>query len=227
MIKWTLIILAIICIATSVFWFCNERFKKFIEDIGPLFSVLASLLAVTIFLQFYNDYSKSKKDEDLKKQEEKARHNSKMVALGSEIMNNIQICNLYDAERENHLTGKEVPNIYFEYSVIENMIINGDITHHKLRAELTSLILQMKSINNLILSQQQVMIFKNFASVDRFADIQQRTISSMSLLHAKTPLIKKQLIEVEPLFRELWDNPEIYITDDYLKNKLLNEAQLR
>lgn len=227
MVKWTLIILAIICIATSILWFCNEKIKKFIEDIGPLFSVIATILAVTIFLQFYNEFSKSKKEEETKKCEEKAKHNSKMVALGSEIINNIQICNLFESEKENHLTGIEVPNIYFEYSVMENMIINGDITHHKLRAEMTSLIIQMKSINNLIFSQQQLMLFKGFAPADRQETLKQRTIISMELLHSKIPLIRIQLTEAESLFREFWNNPKQYINEEYLKDNLLKEAPVR
>lgn len=227
MVKWTLIILAIICITTSILWFCNDKANKFIEDIGPLFSVIATILAVTIFLQFYNEFSKSKKEEEIKRIEERARHNSKMVALGSEIINSIQICNLFESEKENHLKGEEVPNVYFEYSVSENMIINGDITHHKLRAELTSLIMQMKSINSLIFSQQQLMLFKGFASNDKQEALKQRTIISMELLHSKTPLIRQQLIKVEPLFRELWNNPEEYINEEYLKNNLLKEALVR
>ncbi|PIF59814.1 hypothetical protein [Flavobacterium sp. 2] len=95
MVKWTLIFLAIICIATSIFWFCNDKANKFIEDIGPLFSVIATILAVTIFLQFYNEFSKSKKEEEIKRLEERAIHNSKMVALGSEIINISQIAQIY------------------------------------------------------------------------------------------------------------------------------------
>lgn len=227
MVKWSLIILVLICTTASVLWFSNVNAKNFIEDIGPLFSVIATLLALTIFLQFYNEFTKTKKEGEAKKQEEKARLNSKMVALGSEIINNIQLCNLFEAEKGNHLKGTEVPNIYFEYSVMNNMIINGDINHHKLRAELSSLIVQMKSINNLIQSQQQLMIFKNFAPADRQEALKQRTLTSMTLLHSKTPLIRQQLAETEPLFKDLWNNPEKFIDEKYLKDSMVLEALIR
>lgn len=227
MVKWSLIILAIICIMASVLWFSNAKAKKFIEDVGPLFSVIATLLALTIFLQFYNEFSKTKKEDEAKKQEERVRLNSKMVALGSEIINDIQLCNLFEAEKGNHLNGTEVPNIYFEYSVMSNMVINGDINHHKLRSELASLITQMKSINNLVQSQQQLMIFKNFAPADRQEALKQRTITSMTLLHSKIPLIRQQLAETEPLFKDLWNNPQKFIDEKYLKDNMVPEALIR
>ena len=227
MVKWTLIILGLICFAISIFWFRDVRAKKFVTDIGPLLSIIATLLALTIFLQFYNEFEKTKKDNEVKKQEERAKLNSKMVALGSEIVNNIQLCNLFNDDKQRHLTGNEVPNIYFEYSVMNNMVINGEITHHKLRAELTSLISQMKSINSLIQTQQQLMIFKSFAPNENQVALKNRTIASMVLMHSKIPLIRHQLGETEPLFRELWNNPEKYIDEKYLKEQMLPEALIR
>lgn len=227
MVKWTLIILACICVTVAIFWFANTKTKKFIVDIGPLLSVISSLLALTVFLQFYNEIEKTKNESQEKRQEEKARLNSKMVALGSEIINNIQLCNLFEAEKENQLKGIEVPNVFFEYSVMDNMIISGDITYHKLRSELSSLMAQMKSINRLIQTQQQLMIFKNFAPEDRQDALKQRTITSMILLHSKVPLIRQQLAATEPLFKELWNNPEKFIDENYLKDKMLPEALIR
>lgn len=227
MVKWSLIILALICLAISILWLSSTNAKKIIEEINPLFSVIATVLALTIFLQFYNEVKKVNDENQQKRLVEKARLNSKMVALGSEIINNIQLCNLYESEKENHLKGIEVPNIFFEYSVMNSMIINGDITYHKLRAELTSLMAQMKSINSLVQTQQQLMIFKNFASLDRQESLNQRTIASMTLFHSKVPLIKQQLIEVEPLFKELWNHPERYIDENYLKEKMIPEALIR
>jgi hypothetical protein len=227
MVKWTLIILACLCVTITIFWFNSPKAKKFIDDIGPLFSVISSLLALTVFLQFYNEIEKTKNESKEKRQEEKARLNSRMVALGSEIINNIQLCNLLEDEKENHLKGIEVPNVLFEYSVTDNLVVSGDITYHKLRSELTSLMAQMKSINNLIQAQQQLMIFKNFAPVDRQEALKQRTITSMALLHTKVPLIRQQLAATEPLFKELWNNPEKFIDEAYLKDKMLPEALIR
>lgn len=227
MVKWTLIILGLICLAVSILWFSDESAKKFINEIGPLLSIIATLLALTIFLQFYNEFEKTKKDTKVRKQEERAKLNSKMVALGSEIINNIQLCNLFIEDKPRHLTGNEVPNIYFEYSVMNNMVINGEINHHKLRSELTSLISQMKSINSLIQTQQQLMIFKSFAPNENQDALKNRTITSMVLMHSKIPLIRHQLTEIEPFFKELWNNPEKFIDEKYLKEKMIPEALMR
>ena len=220
MVIFSLIILVIICVLVSILWFKKPSARKFIKDNGPLFSAIATLIALTVFIQFYRDNQE-------KSQEEMAKHNSKMVALGSEIINNVELCNLFEAEKEGHLKGVEVPNIFFEYSVMSSMIMNGDITHHKLRAELTSLKAQMESINRLIQTQQQLMIFKSFAPLDRQEALKQRTIVSMLLLHSKTPLIRQQLAATEPLFKEFWNNPEKYMDESYLKNNMLPEALIR
>jgi hypothetical protein len=227
MIKIILGIFGTLCISIIFSWFYSPYIKELILELNPLFSLIASLLALTIFLQFYYEFNKAKNERKEKIAEGKAKMNSKMVALGSEIINNIQLCNLFESDKERHLQGVEVPNVYFEHSVSENMIINGEITFHKLRSELGSLSTQMKSLNSLINSQKQLMIFKGFAPIERRVDLTQSTINSMRLLHSKIPLIKKQLIEIEPLFKEQWDNPKKYIEENYLKDKMLTDALIR
>jgi fucose permease len=227
MIKKILITLGILCVTIIILWFACPLSRSFFESLGSLFTLISSLLALTVFLNFYIEIEKAKNENEQKRKEEKMKFNSRMTALGSEIVNNIQLCDLFESERENHINGNEVPNLYFEYSVMSNMIINGDITYHKFRAELTSLILQMKSINNLILSQQQLMIFKNFAPTEKYEALKNRTINSMKLLHSKVPIIKDQLVSTQPLFEEFWENPDKFIDEQYLKEKMIPEALIR
>jgi len=224
---WTLIILGILCLTITILWFTYPKSKSFFESLGSLFTLVSSILALTIFLQFYVELEKAKSDNKQKRTEEKAKFNSRMTALGSELVNNIRLCNLYVAEKENNLKGIEVPSILFDYSVMNNMIINGDITSHKLRAELSSLLAQMIALNNLIQTQQQLMIFKNFAPNERQDALKMRTITIMIFFHSKIPLIKNQLIKTEPLFTEFWNEPEKFLDEKYLKENFLPDALIR
>lgn len=227
MIKWSIIFLILITVISSILWFYSPKMKKFIEENGPLFSAIATLVGLTVFIQFYSENEKTRIENQEKRQEEKAKFNARMVALSSEIVNDILLCNLFNADKERHISGTEVPNVLLEYSVMSSMIINGDITSHRLRAELTSLKGQMESLNRLIELQQQLMIFKNFAPPERQEGLKQRTIASMTLLHKKVPLIRKQLADTQPLLEDFWNDPEKYSNEDYLKNRLLPEALVR
>jgi len=227
MIKWILISLGLICISITFLWFKNDAAKTFINNVGPLFSLVSSILALTIFLQFYNDFKKSQKENDEKITLEKAKLNSKMVSLGTEMMNNILICNLFEGDKERHLLGIEAPNITFEYFVMEDMLKNGEIIHHKLRAELTSIIFQMKALNRIIETQAQIMSFKRFVETDRLNDIKADTINSMKILHLKISGLRTQIVNCDPFFKELWNNPDKFKSEKYLKENLHIEGVIR
>ena len=106
-------LLILLCITSWFLWFYSPKAKNFIEVNGPLFSIIATLGGLAVFIQFYSEVEKSSRENQEKRQEEKAKLNSKMVALGSEIVNNIQLCNLFESEKDSNLKGVEVPNVLF------------------------------------------------------------------------------------------------------------------
>jgi hypothetical protein len=159
--------------------------------------------------------------------EERAKFNSRMTALGSEIINNIQICNLLNSERTDYLNGATVPGIRFDFSVTQDMIRTGEITHHKLRAELISLIAQMRSVNDVIEQNISLMMTKNMVDQKRQAEIKKMMVHTTENVLNHVDHIKNQLAGTQSYFEEFWSSPEKFEKDDYLRKKLLPDALIR
>jgi hypothetical protein len=131
-------------------WFSRPAWRQTIESGSSVFSLVASILTLSVFLQFYQTYRQAADDAAEKDRQRRARFVARMSALSSEILSNILTCNLFDGEKDAYLAGTTVPGIRFRYDVAADMIRSGEITHHKLRAELMSLISQMESLNTVI-----------------------------------------------------------------------------
>nr|WP_199158973.1 hypothetical protein [Pedobacter sp. ASV2] len=227
MIKTILWTILLICILITVLWFQNESVKTFINEIGSLVTVLSSIIALSVFLQFYNEFKKARLENEEKLKLERATLNSKMVSLGTEILNNIMICNLFIGDKPAHLAGTEAPNITFEYSVMSTLLNNGDILHHKLRAELTGIIFEMKALNRIVETQSQIMVYKSLVDVSRLSDIKTTMINSLSIFHSKVPSLRTRLADCQPFFEALWNKPEDFQDEKYLKEQLITEGVIR
>ena len=159
--------------------------------------------------------------------EERAKFNSRMTALASEIISNIQICNLFNSEKDDYLNGFTVPGIRFNFVVAQDMIRTGEITHHKLRSELMSLISQMRSVNTVIEQSVSLMLAKSTADKERKAEIKAMMIHTMKNLLNHIDPIRNQLTDTQSYFDEFWNSPEEFQKEDYLRKKLIPDALIR
>jgi branched-subunit amino acid ABC-type transport system permease component len=227
MIKASLVLLVVLCVAILAAWFWRPAWRPIIERSSPVFSLLASIATLTIFLQFYQTFQQSTADATEKKREACAHFNSRMTALASEVLANISTCNLFAAEKEDYISGVTVSGIRFRYDVASDMIRTGEITHHKLRAELMSLISQMQSLNTVIEQNMQLMITKSMADPARQDVIRERLAASMQQLLTHTEKIRSQLANTQPLLDEFWQNPQRFTDESYLRDRLIPDGLIR
>jgi hypothetical protein len=227
MIRAILILLALTCVGIMVAWFARPAWRQTIKSGSPVFSLIASILTLTVFLQFYQTYRQAADDAAAKDREIRARFVARMSALSSEILANISTCNLFNGEKDAYLAGTTVPGIRFHYDVAADMIRTGEITHHKLRAELMSLISQMESLNTVIEQNMQLMIAYSTIDPSRQEAIHGRIVSSMQQLldHAKS--VRSQLAATQPLLEEFWKDPQKYANESYLRDRVIPDAVIR
>jgi hypothetical protein len=144
-----------------------------------------------------------------------------MTALASEVIYNIQTCNLLDKEKEEYLSGNTVPNIRFRYDVGNHMLLTGEITHHKLRAALMTLISQMEAMNAVIDQGIQQMILRPSIDPTRLDAIRASSRTHMQYILGRTKLIREQLADTQPFYDEFWKAPEKFNEETYLKDRLI------
>jgi len=227
MIKGTIIALFLICVAIIIAWYAVPSWRPHLENASSVFSLVASIIALTVFIQFvYTFQEEAKAHEEIRKSE-KAKFTARITALSSEILSNISVCNLFESEKEDYLSGKTVPGIRYEYSVAQNMIQTGEITHHRLRAELMSVISQMRSLNTAIEHAMQLMIFKSMTDPSNDDRIRNALQHSSTHIVNKSEKLRKQLGDMQPLIEEFYKSPLEYGDEKYLKDKLIPDALIR
>jgi hypothetical protein len=227
MIKASLVILAITCVTILVVWFARPAWRHTIESGSSVSSLVASILTLSVFLQFYQIYRQGAEDAAEKDRQNRARFVARMSALSSEILSNISTCNLFRGEKDTYLAGTTVPGIRFHYDVAADMIRTGEITHHKLRAELMSLITQMESLNTVIEQNMQLMVTKSTVDPSRQDAIRGRIVASMQQLLAHAESVRFQLAATQPLLEEFWKNAQKYADESYLHDRLIPDAVIR
>ena len=227
MIKASLVLLVLICVAILVSWSALPAWRQTIESLSPVFSLVASIGTLTVFLQFYQTYRQAVQDAAEKDRQIRARFVARMSALKSEVLANILTCNLFNGEKDACLAGTMVPGIRFHYDVAADMIRTGEITHHKLRAELMSLISQMESLNTVIEQNMQFMIAKSTVDPSRQEAVHGRIVSSMQHLLNKAGSVRSQLAATQPMLEEFWKNPQKYSDESYLCDRLISDAVIR
>jgi hypothetical protein len=227
MVRGSLLFLALICITILVAWFSRPAWRQSIESGASVFSLVASIVTLSVFLQFYQVYRQAADDAVERDQQIRARFVARMSALSSEILSNISTCNLFNGEKDAYLAGSTVPGIRFRYDVAADMIRSGEITHHKLRAELMSLISQMESLNTVIEQSMQLMIAKSTIDPSRQDAVRGRIVSSMQQLLKHTSSIRSQLAATQPLLEEFWKDPQKYAAESYLRDRLIPDAVIR
>ncbi len=227
MITVTLAFLATLCVAIICLWITVPKWRSRIDELTSLLTCLSSIATLTVFLQFYQTWKLAAEASDAHNKEELAKFNSRMSALASEIVNNIEICNLFNSEKDRYLSGSTVPGIRFEFGVAQDMIRSGEITHHKLRAELVSLITQMRSENAVIQENMTMMITRGIAAPAQQPEIQQRIIRVMTQFMGHVEHIRTQLAGTHGYLEEFWKSPQSFQTEDYLHNKLIPDSLIR
>ncbi len=194
---------------------------------APLLTCLACIAALTVFLQFYLTLKLDAETTERHSIEERAKFISRMTALASEILNNIQICNLMNSEKDSYLNGTMVPGVRFEFVVAEDMIRTGEIAHHKLRSEMMSLVFQMRSVNSVIEQNMSLMMTKGMAAQSQQAELKFRMVHSMKNLLKHIEPIRNQLAGTQSYLEEFWNSPEKFQKEEYLRKNLLPDALIR
>lgn len=227
MITFVLLTAGALCISIILLWYFSQKWRGRINELAPLLNCLACIAALTVFLQFYMTLMHYRETTKNHLVEERAKFNSRMTALASEIICNIQICNQLISEKATYLNGTTVPGLRFNFAVAQDMIRTGEITHHKLRSELMSLITQMQSINTVIEQNMSLMITKHMADEKRQAEIKILMINTMKKLLSHIDPIRSQLVGTQGYLEEFWNSPEKFQKEDYLRKKLLPDALIR
>ena len=126
----------LICVLFVIIWFLSKSFRKFIESISSLLSFLTIILALTVFIQLFYSVRVFKLQNDIDQKSQEAIFNSKMAALGSEIIANVRICEIILKNKELYGNAEKVPNNIFVYNTIQDALNSGLVTHHVLRNKL-------------------------------------------------------------------------------------------
>lgn len=215
----------VICVLLVIIWFQSKSFQKSIEYTSSLQSFLAIILALTVFIQLFYSVRVFKLQNDIDQKSQEAIFNSKMAALGSEIIANVRICEIILENKELYENAEKVPNNIFVYNTIQDALNSGLITHHVLRNKLISVLHRMTVANRTI--NNSINLFYNQTLVDNYktAKINKRIILDMDSLIIEVNHIYQIYKEIVTLFEEYWLNYEKYIETDYVKglNKQLEK----
>lgn len=227
MLKALLIFIGVMCVAILITWLGKPAWRPAIESASSVFSLVASVAALTVFAQFYVTFTQANDATAEKDRLARALLVSRVTALSAEIASNIQVCNLMQGEQDLYQSGTMVPGIKFQFFVSSDLIRTGEITHHKLRAELMSLIMQMEALNSVIERSAYHMMFRGALGQEGREAINMSMAASMHLLLSKISPLRTQLIETQPLIEELLMDPNKYADEEYLRGKLLSDGLIR
>lgn len=212
-----IIIMAAVFITAIIVWIFSQSVRSFIESNSSLFNFLAVILALSVFIQLFYSVNTFQLQNDINKKSQEAIFNSKMAALGSEIMANVKICEKILKNKELYENAENVPNNIFIYNTIQDAINTGLITNHFLRSKLISVLHRMTVANRTI--NNSINLFYNQTLVDnnKTTRINKRIILEMDSLIIEVKNIYEIYKELIPLFEEYWRNYEKYIETDYVK----------
>jgi len=227
MLKSVLSLVLVLCVGLLAAWFCNPAWRQTIESLSTVFSLVASIAALTVFAQFYVTFSQATEAAAEKERVARALLVSRITALSAEIIANIQLCNLFESEQTQYQSGNVVPSMKFRYLVASDLIRSGEITHHKLRAELTSLLMQMEVLNSVIERSAYQMNFRGAFGPTGLESINNSLSAAVHLVLSKAPAIREQLVATQPLIEEFFQDPNKYANEAYLREKLVSEGQIR
>ena len=227
MLKAVLSISLLACIAILAAWLLNPAWRQTIESASPVLSLVASIAALTVFAQFYITFSQASEVAAEKERVSRALLISRITALSAEIISNIQLCNLFESEKDQYLSGNVVPSMKFRFLVASDLVRSGEVTHHKLRAELTSLIMQMEVLNGVIDRSAYQMNFRSALPPAGLEGINKSLAAAMHLLLTKSPAVREQLAATQPLVEEFIQDPRKYADEKYLLGKLISDGLIR
>lgn len=227
MLKAFIVLIGVMCIAVLITWLGKPAWRPAIESASSVFSLVASVAALTVFAQFYVTFTQSNEAAAEKDRLARALLVSRITALSAEITSNIQICNLMQEEKYLYQSGTTVPGIKFQVFVASDLVSSGEITHHQLRAELMSLIMQMEALNSIVDRSGYQMSFSGAFGKEGSEAMKMSMAASMQLLLSKTPPLKVQLAATQPLIEELLQDPNKYADEEYLRGRLVPDGLIR
>ncbi|QJI28938.1 hypothetical protein HKK55_09500 [Pseudomonas sp. ADAK18] len=227
MLKALLVLIGVLCFAVLIAWLGKPAWREAIESASSVFSLVASVAALTVFAQFYVTFTQSNEAIAEKDRLARALLVSRITALSAEIISNIQVCNLLQGDKDLYQSGTTVPGIKFQFFVASDLIRSGEITHHKLRAELMSLIMQMEVLNSIIERSAYQMSFRGAFGQEGREAMNKSMGASIHLLLSKASLIRVQLAATQPLIEELLQDPNKYADEEYLRSRLVPDGLIR
>lgn len=227
MLKALLILIGVLCFAVLMAWLGKPEWREAIESASSVFSLVASFAALTVFAQFYVMFNQSNEAIAEKDRLARALLVSRITALSAEITSNILLCNILQEEKDLYHSGTTVPGIKFHFFVSIDLVRSGEITHHKLRAELMSLIMQMEALNSIMERSAYQMNFLGAFGQEGREAMKTSMKASMQLLLSKASLVRAQLAATQPFIEELLQDPNKYADEKYLRGRLVPDGLIR
>lgn len=125
MIVFVISIFGFICLLIILGYSFLPKIRSSIEKASPLFGFIASILALLIFLQFYQTVKDSRLELERHRQEKVNQFNAKMSAIGSELLNNLLLCNVFISEKDGYINGSKMADISSDILQSKMQLIQG------------------------------------------------------------------------------------------------------
>lgn len=171
---------------------------------------MANLAGLTVFWSLFWTVSQTHEDQIARAQSEKAYFNARMVALRSEILLNIDVCDKILAGREQHLQAVTVPDNTFVLISTEESLRSGELTYNKLRNELRNTYHRMLWANRVMDNSVQLFYSQTLGAPENQQMVNTRIRNVMSALILGVEEIERRLKDLDPLFWPFMKNPHHY-----------------
>lgn len=221
------LLLSLLFLAIVILWFACNPFDNFVRENSALLSLLGGLSVLAIFIQIYQADRQILLETNKTRIENRARRVSRITALSSEIIANIQTCNLYASERDKFIANHTTPTVRFRYETAIDMIRQGEIGHHQLRANLISIIDQLEIINTLVFMNMLRTHLSTMLPRENVPIYYQSLTASLTQIYDAVAKIRNQLASTQPQIEEFLNNPDNYSKESYLRERLIPDGLIK
>lgn len=218
------LLLSSLFLAIVILWFACNPFDNLVRENSALLSLLGGLSVLAVFIQIYQADRQILLEANKTRAENRAHRVSRITALSSEIISNIQICNLYAREREEFIANHTASTVRFRYETAVDMICQGEIGHHQLRANLISIIDQLESINAIIFMNMLRVHLSPMLPSENAPLYYESLRSSLTKMYDLVANIRGQLANTQPQIEEFLSDPDKYLGERYLRERLIPDG---
>lgn len=190
------------------------------EKAGQLLSLLASVAAMTVFVELYWTVDQQKQARAKEQERESAESYARLSTLYSELAGDIQVCERIHRDRTNHLAAVTVPDNFFTFNSIEDILRTGRIRNHSIRNQIRNAYHRMLWANRVMENSVGLFYLQTLVGPQQQALINTRISNAMGMLMGGTEEIRVMLEGVEPLLMFYMEN------EDTFSNKALQDMNL-